>query len=561
MNEKSTTKDFSKLLTKSKVFQSSVKRRNDCRKESELLQEETTNPPVFDDHSINGYVRDLVSKYLEKEKPLEKKIPSVKKVSSVIESTVPVQIERKPSSEKIQESSWMPVEKNEMAQKPRPPSSMTSIRLPFSRFTGQPTPDPVSFTEKHPTLVLDPSGNSDDDGRYLFHRRKNVDPNPLKSKKKIASSSDDEKLSTSSSSSSSVVLVEKPVFEVPQNEQTWHHTLKNLSRRPKKSPMKSPPRKESRKVILNSPKVQILDNSEKISRLKTKSFPVLSIKDKCYSVHKVVSISIEPQECQPLNKTNNVHYFECAHDDDSVINVQKTEISVNGSVSVDCQKGGNKEIVQEKEEEVVPPISASGKFRRKDEKDQINRFLMPFIKDLNLEDEFVTEIPSPTTTSSSTSASTNGKHTTPYNPIDSLLSVSVSTSDSAGTLENKSTSLRVSNDLTSRNSSSREQFSARAKELLNELDEICTNGRRANSSISSFSASEEKTKKPFEIPRLPRLSFICSTTEEENEEDNDDTSTEISSCFSLKSSESSINMKNGEWDSLSDGEVLSLGEI
>lgn len=184
----------------------------------------------------------------------------------------------------------------------------------------------------------------------------------------------------------------------------------------------------------------------------------------------------------------------------------------------------------------------------------------------------------PTTSSSSSSR-------TPYNLNDSLfgdtksaLSKENCVQNDGKHLEDKSTSTecivsgifqRISGDS---RSSNRIQIRERAKDLLSELDEICTNGQRStantNTDDSSVSISSEKLitfslgkrNNPLKIPRLPRLSEALSSMEDDDDNE-EDTCTEISSCFSSKSSQSSS--KNGAiWeDSLSDGEVLSLGEI
>lgn len=121
---------------------------------------------------------------------------------------------------------------------------------------------------------------------------------------------------------------------------------------------------------------------------------------------------------------------------------------------------------------------------------------------------------------------------------------------------------KILETLAEKRNEERKLFSARAKSLLEELDEICTNGQRSTVTDSSL-ASSSVSKKQSRKPKLSILSAISSSFSGEEEDDGDDTSSIISSCFSSKSStgKSGAIWEDDDEDSLSDGEVLSLGEI
>lgn len=418
MHKKSTARaphDVSKLLAKSKVFQLSARKSD----KADLFPEDTTAvPPIFDAQGINYYVHDIVSKYLEKPavhpqekspvhqvkppvhpqeksplRPKEKSPVRPVRVDPPVES--PVQLLESSVDTEKPNTTWKPVEKNEVNKKLRPSSSTTLIKL-HTRFTGQPNADPVRFSKKHPTLELDHDGSSDDDGRYLFHRRKNLGDSRNLRKKTVSSIENDEPREMSSSSSSCFVcIVEKP-------EKTWHDTFKNLAKKtspvaPRKvSPKTAPKPKPAspRKVIEDSPKVKVMDKCGMISKLETKSFPVMSIKEKLNSIQKVVSISIDPQEFTPLTKATNVHYFEFVHEEDLVTvnsprkHLVREEDSSVAEKSIRTEKHSKRGASLGKE---VMPKEISN---RKHEKNQINRFLVPFMKgsDFSLEEDFMNEV-------------------------------------------------------------------------------------------------------------------------------------------------------------------------
>lgn len=362
---------------------------------------------AFESRPVDAYVRNLVSTYLQK--PSSNKQAFSKKTSKanskekdnfIISEQSSLSKIKEPSFKSIVEdsnSNCKLFEKNENSKKSRPSSSSALNRLPFTRFTGRPNPEPVLFSIKHPNLVLDPNGNNDDDGRYLFHRRKDLnDKAPLTkntvfssklaefkekelSRKKIVSSSDDD-APRESLSSSLVFVHEKP-------EVTWHETFKCRSKKSspliKKSSKRSAsktvsPKPKSKghspvlKIISNSPKVEVVDKRGLISKLEAKAFPVMSIKDKCNSVQKVVSISIEPQEVTLLRRNNNVHYFECVHEE---VSAKAVEIPTTLDTSLITSVTSHLENVSLNEKSMSQKESP-----KKNEKNAMNRYVRPFLK-------------------------------------------------------------------------------------------------------------------------------------------------------------------------------------